>query len=55
MSLVVRLTPGKSLGDHTEDRTYALKLTRRRVKSTTPISVQITPKGQIITHHCSRQ
>jgi hypothetical protein len=35
MSLVAGLTRGKSLGDHTEDRTYALKLTRRRVQSTT--------------------
>jgi hypothetical protein len=34
MSLVVGLTPGKSLGYHTEDQTYALKLTRRRVQST---------------------
>jgi hypothetical protein len=34
MSLVAGLTPGKSLGIHTEDRTYALKLTRRRVQST---------------------
>jgi hypothetical protein len=28
---------GKSLGVHTEDRTYALKLTRRRIQSTTRI------------------
>jgi hypothetical protein len=29
--------PGKSLGIQTEDRTNALKLTRRRVQTTTPI------------------
>jgi hypothetical protein len=37
MSLVAGLTPGKSLGIHTEDRTYALKLTRRRFQSTTSL------------------
>jgi hypothetical protein len=39
MSLDAGLTPGKSLGIHTKDRTYALKLARTRVQSTTPIYV----------------
>jgi acid stress-induced BolA-like protein IbaG/YrbA len=37
MSLVAGLTPGESLGIQTEDRHMHLKLTRRRVQSTTRV------------------
>jgi hypothetical protein len=49
---VVGFTPGKSLETHREDRTYALKLPRRRVQSALLINNKF-PVGSIITNRGS--
>jgi hypothetical protein len=51
--LVVGSKPSESLGNHTEDRTYELKLTRRRVQSTKHNLNLICPEGLNITNRSS--